>query len=169
MRNFIYAKPHIMKTILLAFFTCFISIIAVAQPPAGNADPGDHYGVKVKPKGALNLTDVAAKLEAGDEFPEVKIKAKVKDVCANKGCWLKLELPDGKEATVNMKDYGFFVPVAAKGKSVVIDGQAIMKVIPVSELRHYAEDAKKSKAEIEAIKEAKKEVKIVARGIVVVE
>lgn len=158
-----------MKKVLLVYAAVFISMVSLAQPPAGNADPGDYYGSKVKPKGALALAEVANKLDEGAQFPEVKIKAKVKDVCANKGCWLKLELPDGKEATVNMKDYGFFVPVAAKGKNVVIDGQAVMKVIPVSELRHYAEDAKKSKAEIESITEAKKEVKILAKGIVVVE
>lgn len=158
-----------MKKIIFVAAAFLVCMFTLAQPPAGNADIGDHYGTKVKPKGALTLAEVATKLDEGTQFPEVKIKAKVKDVCANKGCWLKLEMPDGKEATVNMKDYGFFVPVAAKGKTVVIDGQAVMKVIPVSELRHYAEDAKKSKAEIERITESKKEVKILAKGIIVVE
>jgi hypothetical protein len=77
--------------------------------------------------------------------------AKVLEVCPNKGCWLKLELPDGQQATVKMKDYGFFVPLAAKGKTVVIDGTVALKTTPVSELKHFAEDAKKSKAEIDAI------------------
>jgi hypothetical protein len=90
------------------------------------------------------------------------------EVCPNKGCWLKLELPDGKQATVKMKDYGFFVPLAAKGKTVVIEGQASIKTVSVNELRHFAEDAKKSKAEIEAITQPKKEVNILAKGIVVV-
>lgn len=158
-----------MKQILCASAIILFSLVSYAQPPAGNAEPGDNYGNKVKAKGAILLSEIASKLEAGSQFPEVKIKATVKDVCANKGCWLKLELPDGKEATVNMKDYGFFIPVAAKGKTVVIEGEAVMKVIAVKELRHYAEDAKKTKAEIDAITEPKKEVKILAKGIVVVE
>jgi hypothetical protein len=67
-----------------------------------------------------------------------------------------------------MKDYGFFVPLAAKGKTVVIDGQAAIKTVSVKELRHFAEDAKKSQAEIDAITQPKTEVNILAKGIVVV-
>lgn len=158
-----------MKKICLVFSAVILSLFSFAQPPAGNAEKGDNYGSKVKPKGALSLADVASQLEAGRQFPEVKLKAKVKEVCANKGCWLKLELPDGKEATVNMKDYGFFVPVAAKGKHIVIDGTATLKEISVKELRHYAEDAKKPQSEIDAITAPRKEVKILAKGIVVVD
>ena len=69
---------------------------------------------------------------------------------------------------VKMKDYGFFVPLAAKGKTVVIEGQVSMKTTSVKELRHYAEDAKKSQAEIDAITQPKKEVNILANGIVVI-
>jgi hypothetical protein len=67
-----------------------------------------------------------------------------------------------------MKDYGFFLPVAAKGKTVVIEGDVSMKTISVAEQKHYAEDAKKSQAEIDAITEPKTEVKVLAKGIVVV-
>ena len=159
----------IMKKLMLAVLAISVSLMTYAQPPAGKANVGDYYGEKVQTEGALALSDVAKKLEGGSEFPEVKIKAKVLEVCAKSGCWIKLELPGGKQATVNMKDYGFFVPVAAKGKTVVIDGEAILKTSSVEELKHYAEDAKKSQAEIDAITEPKKEVKIMARGIVVVE
>jgi hypothetical protein len=68
---------------------------------------------------------------------------------------------------VKMKDYGFYLPLAAKGKKVVIDGEAKMKTTSVAELKHYAEDAKKSQAEIDAIKEPLKEVRITAKGIVI--
>jgi hypothetical protein len=158
-----------MKKLSILALAITFSSLTYAQPPAGNANAGDTYGEKVKTKGALALADVAKKLEGGSEFPEVKIKAKVAEVCAKSGCWMKLELPDGKQATVNMKDYGFFVPAAAKGKTVVIDGEAILKTTTVDELKHYAEDANKSQAEIDAITEPKKEVKIIAKGIVVVE
>jgi hypothetical protein len=68
-----------------------------------------------------------------------------------------------------MKDYGFFVPLAVKGKTVVIDGTVALKTTPVSELKHFAEDAKKSKAEIDAIIKPKKEISILASGIVVIQ
>jgi hypothetical protein len=44
-----------------------------------------------------------------------------------------------------------------------------MKTVSVKELRHFAEDAKKSKAEIDAITQPKTEVNILAKGIVVVD
>jgi hypothetical protein len=42
-----------------------------------------------------------------------------------------------------------------------------MKTTSVAELKHYAEDAKKTQAEIDAIKEPKKEVRVTAKGIVI--
>jgi hypothetical protein len=156
-----------MKKILFGLLLIGATPGAWAQPPAGDAKPGDFYGEKVNPEGALALVDVVSKVMGGSDFADVKIVATVKDVCAKKGCWLKLELPQGEEVMVKMKDYGFFLPLAAKGKKVVIDGEAKMKTTSVAELKHYAEDAKKSQAEIDAIKEPLKEVRITAKGIVI--
>ena len=157
-----------MKKLIFATIALLASFASNAQPPAGNADKGDTYGSKVKAKGAIPLAELVSQLEKESSMPEAKISAKIVDVCPNKGCWLKLELPDGKQATVKMKDYGFFVPLAAKGKTVVIEGQAAIKTVSVKELRHFAEDAKKSQAEIDAITQPKTEVNILAKGIVVV-
>lgn len=140
-----------------------------AQPPAGDANPGDQYGEKITAENAVPIADVVAKLNTSKDPVSAKVTAKVLDVCPKKGCWLKLELENGETATVKMKDYAFFLPVAAKGKTVVIDGELELKTTSVSELRHYAEDAKKSKEEIAKITEPKKEVRVEAKGIVVVE
>jgi hypothetical protein len=154
------------------FFTMLITgfgFMANAQPPEGDAKPGEWYGEKVITEGAVNLNDVVKKLNSGAEYPEVKVQAKIVEVCPKKGCWLKLELENGETAMVKMKDYGFFLPLAAKGKTVVIDGKVELKTTSVAELKHYAEDAKKSKEEIEAITKPTKEVKVLAKGIVVIE
>jgi hypothetical protein len=159
-----------MKKLFFTVAVATFAFIANAQPPAGDAKAGEWYGEKVtNTEEALNVNDVVAKLNGGSEFPEVKIKAKIVEVCPNKGCWLKLELEDGSKATVKMKDYGFFLPLAAKGKTVVIDGEVKLKTTSVAELKHYAEDAKKSKEEIEAITKPEKEVRVTAKGIVIVE
>ena len=158
-----------MYKLIFVSIALLVTLGSYAQPPAGNADKGDFYGVKVKAKGAIPLAGIVSQLEKESSIPETKISAKIVDVCPNKGCWLKLELPDGKQATVKMKDYGFFVPLAAKGKTVVIEGQASIKTVSVKELRHFAEDAKKSQAEIDAITQPKTEVNILAKGIVVVD
>ena len=145
-----------------------LGLVAYSQPPAGDAKPGEWYGEKVTPEGAVALSDVAKNLEES-EVVNTKIKAKVLEVCPKKGCWLKLQVNDSTTATVKMKDYGFFLPVAAKGKTVVIDGEVKTKTVSVAELQHYAEDAKKSKEEIAAITKPEKEIRVMAKGIVIVE
>ncbi|MBP7556785.1 MAG: DUF4920 domain-containing protein [Chitinophagaceae bacterium] len=144
------------------------AILAQAQPPAGDAKPGEWYGEKITPDGAVALSELPAQLEKKDAI-DTKIKARILEVCPKKGCWLKLQVNDSTTAMVKMKDYGFFLPVAAKGKTVVIDGEVKMKTISVAELQHYAEDAKKSKEEIAAITKPEKEIRVTAKGIVVVE
>jgi cyanophycinase-like exopeptidase len=59
------------------------------------------------------------------------------------------------------------VPLALNGKNIVIQGTAEEKITSVEMLRHYAEDAGKSKEEIAAIKEPKKEIVVQAKGILV--
>ncbi|MEI9910328.1 MAG: DUF4920 domain-containing protein [Bacteroidota bacterium] len=157
-----------MKKLLTLSIIMAFGLLVNAQPPAGEAKPGEWYGEKVSTEGAANIADVAAKLGESDVV-NTKIKAKIVDVCPNKGCWLKLQVNDSTTAMVKMKDYGFFLPLAAKGKTVVIDGEVKMKVTSVAELQHYAEDAKKSKEEIAAITKPGKEVRVLAKGIVVVE
>ncbi len=158
-----------MKKIFLFIIAASFAFIANAQPPEGEAKPGEWYGEKVSVDGAVALTDVAKKLGEGEKTLDTKIKAKILEVCPKKGCWLKLELENGETAMVKMKDYGFFLPLAAKGKTVVIDGEVKIKNTSVEELRHYAEDAKKSKEEIAAITKPEKEVRVTAKGIVIVE
>ncbi len=153
---------------------CFLAILvtgslfANAQPTAGDAKPGDFYGEKISAANAIDITAIPAKLETKESF-DTKIKAKVLDVCPKKGCWIKLAIDDKTTAFVKMKDYAFFLPEAIKGKTIILDGEAMLKTTPVSELKHYAADAKKSKEEIDAIKEPAKEIRFTARGILVVE
>lgn len=157
-----------MKKLFFVLAITSFAFAASAQPPAGDAKPGDWYGEKTTADGAVNLADIAQKL--GDNGTiETKVKAKIVDVCPKKGCWLKLQVNDSTTAMVKMKDYGFFLPLAAKGKTVVLDGEIKMKNTSVEELRHYAEDAKKSKEEIAAITKPEKEIRVTAKGIVVVD
>jgi hypothetical protein len=158
-----------MKKLFFAVLISGFALVTNAQPPEGDAKAGEWYGEKVTIDGAIPVGDAVAKLNSGVESLDTRIKAKITEVCPKKGCWLKLELPNGESATVKMKDYGFFLPLAAKGKTVVIDGELKIKTTSVAELKHYAEDAKKSKEEIDAIKEPQKEIRVLAKGIVIVD
>mgnify|MGYP000853988566 CR=1 FL=1 len=151
---------------LIATIICFALTIQ-AQPPAGSAGVGDSYGEKISADGAISLKELNNKLSNGGTYAG-KIVGIVKESCVTKGCWLTMELPDKTKMQVKFKDYGFFVPEAIVGKSVVLEGEAKQKIVTVNELKHYAEDAKKSKAEIDAITKPEKQVKFMANGVLVV-
>lgn len=53
------------------------------------------------------------------------------------------------------------------GKTIVAEGEVTLKETSVEMLKHYAQDAGKSKEEIAAIKEPKKEIIMQAKGILV--
>src|ERR1044072_19305 len=157
-----------MKQLILTAVIAFSIIKASAQPPAGDAKPGDWYGEKVDIANAIDIAQIPAKLKDKESL-NTKVKAKVLDVCPKKGCWLKLAVNDSTTAFVKMKDYAFFLPTAVKGKTIVLDGEVKMLTTGVSELQHYAKDAKKPQAEINAITQPKKEIRFTASGIAVVE
>jgi hypothetical protein len=158
-----------MKKFLLLFAFTGALVAAKAQPPAGNAKPGDTYGAKIAhPSNAIAISEMVGEISDTTAMHGV-VKAKVLDVCPKKGCWLKLAVNDSTTAFVKMKDYGFFLPTAIKGKTVVIEGELKKKVTSVDELRHYAKDAKKTDAEIAAITEPKEELRVTASGITVVQ
>jgi len=77
-----------------------------------------------------------------------------------------METADGT-MLIKMKDHAFLVPLSMNGKTIVADGTVTLKETSVEMLKHYAEDAGKSKAEIDAIKEPKKEITMQAKGILV--
>lgn len=156
-----------MKKILLTVLIAFAAFAVNAQPPAGNANAGDSYGEKIDAKGAISLAALNSKLKKNETFTG-KVTGEVKEVCAQKGCWLTMELPDKTKMQVKFKDYAFFVPSALLGKTVVLEGEARQKIVSVNELKHYAEDAKKSREEIDAITKPEKQVKFVADGVLVV-
>ena len=155
-----------MKTLLLCFMIA-VWVQLNAQPPKGPVTPGTTFGSETSPDGALPVADLPGVLQNG-ESRDVKVTGVVTDVCPKMGCWLSLDMPNDSKVFVKMKDYGFFVPVELRGKTVVIDAQAMLVRTSVDELRHYAEDAKKSREEIEAITEDQEEIRLTANGIVIV-
>lgn len=140
-------------------------------PPAGNALVGDFYGADVLNTSlnkAVSVEGLEDKLKTDTKAENVVVKGEVTGVCPKRGCWISLKTEDGSSFFVKMKDYAFFVPTALKGKNVVLEGNAERKVTSVDELKHYAKDAKKTKAEIDAIKAPKEEIRFMASGIKVV-
>jgi len=155
-----------MKNILTIAFSLIV-IICAAQPPKGPVTPGTTFGAAVTATGAVAVADLPNLLK-DEQSHTVKVSGVVTDVCPKKGCWISLQTPDNTKVFVKMKDYGFFVPVELKGKTIVMEAEAKTVKTSVDELKHYAEDAKKSKEEIDAITEPKEEIRLTASGIVIV-
>ncbi|MDX1472359.1 MAG: DUF4920 domain-containing protein, partial [Flavobacteriaceae bacterium] len=132
---------------------------ALADEQIEEQDPDySSFGEKITPQDAISpekMFEQFSTLKEGDTMT-VKLRASVNEVCQAKGCWMKLDLPNGEEAMVKFKDYGFFVPKDISGKEVVIHGSAFVEEMSVDEQQHYAEDEGKSQEEIEAITTPKK-------------
>lgn len=154
-----------MKKILSLVTVLVISVAVMAQPPKGPAKKGMNFGAKTTVEGAIVANELPAAL-ADKTSADVKVKGKVTEVCKAEGCWIRMETANGP-MLIKMKDHSFTVPLALNGKTIVADGTAELKETSVEMLKHYAEDAGKSKVEIEAIKEPKKEIILQAKGILV--
>lgn len=155
-----------MKKIILSLTLCLVTAIAFAQD--ATSFEGKSFGEGVKKGGVITTAEVDKKL--GDSIKkDMKVTGEVVVVCKKKGCFMTLQMPDGKTMFVNFKDYAFFMPMDIAGKKVVIDGFAERKTTSVEDLKHYAEDAKKSAEEIAKITEPKKEIVFEAKGVVILQ
>ena len=82
------------------------------------------------------------------------------------GCWMDVDMGNGKIVHVTFKDDGFLIPMDAAGKTAIIEGEATYEDIPVELLKHLAEDDGKTPEEIDAITEPEMEYTFVAKGVI---
>lgn len=164
-----------MKNLFKFSFVLLLSLTACKQSKTNNTEEVTvkkqtiytSFGDKITEEKALNATQMLSKfnnMNVGDTI-NVKFASEIKEVCSKKGCWMKLPLAENSETMVRFKDYGFFMPLDSKGKKVILEGKAFVKITPVEELQHYAEDAGKSKEEIAKITTPKKEFTFEANGV----
>ena len=125
----------------------------------------------------INDSNVVSKEIAEQKFTDLtegdtinlKFASTINEVCKSKGCWMKLDLGNGKESMVRFKDYGFFVPLDADNKEVIVNGRAYITKISVDQLKHYAKDAGKSESEIAKINEPELTYAFEADGVLMKE
>lgn len=129
-----------------------------------------YFGDKISEKKAVSYEKLLKKMKKSDSL-QVKVVGTVESVCQMKGCWMTIVSKDEDKPSmmVKFKDYGFFVPKDISGQKVIMKGYAYKEVTPVDELRHYAEDAGKSKEEIAGITEPKEEFKFMASGVILLD
>ncbi|WP_088323781.1 DUF4920 domain-containing protein [Polaribacter tangerinus] len=164
-----------MKSILKIFMVALLVLTACKQEKSEvktqqtNTQEASYasFGDKITEDNFLTSKEMLAKfenLQVGDTI-SVKFASNIKEVCSKKGCWMKLPLSETTETMVRFKDYGFFMPLDANGKEVIVEGKAFVQITPVEELKHYAQDAGKSEEEIALITAPKREFAFEANGV----
>ena len=133
-----------------------------------NKGDGKAFGEKVTAKDAVTYDAMLEKMSKAGKIDNVKVTGTVEAVCKAKGCWMNISSDKGAPSMfVKFKDYAFFMPKDLAGKKVVMVGNAFKETTTVDELRHFAEDAGKSKEEIAKITKPKEDIKFMANGVLI--
>lgn len=168
-------KKFFLSLLVLAtlFSACNSTKNSVSSASSSSKESGDgkHFGAKINPNGAVSYDQLLTDLSSKDSINNVKVSGTVEGVCQVKGCWINIVSEEaGKpKMFVKFKDYAFFLPKDIAGRKVVMQGIAYRQTTSVDELRHYAEDAGKSAAEIALITKPKEELKFMASGVVLLD
>jgi len=125
----------------------------------------EFFGEKITEDGAVPTESLKAMM-GSDTLLNCKLSGTIDAVCQKKGCWMELKNGDGSTVRVTFKDYGFFVPKDASGRTAIVDGIAKVEVTSIGDLKEYAKDDGKSQAEIDAIKEPLRELVFEAKGVI---
>lgn len=137
---------------LLSLYSCKKKVQPAQAPVQVGSTVYEVYGAVLDAQSVLPINDLAASFSTMKKTDTLftKVQGTIKEVCSKKGCWMTLDMGGEKDLMVRFKDYGFFMPLEAKG-AVIMNGFATISETSVEDLRHYAEDAGASVLEIEAI------------------
>jgi hypothetical protein len=153
------------------FASLLLVSLAVNAQEANEIKPaakGVVYGANLTTETtAISVNELQSNLTNG--VFEGKVTGKVKEVCLEMGCWMKIEKADGTTLMVRTKDHGFFMPKNIVGKTVSMEGTAKAVEMSEKDQKHYAEDAGKTKKEIAKIKGNKTELQFTASGVEVLD
>ncbi|MFM7566142.1 MAG: DUF4920 domain-containing protein [Flavobacteriales bacterium] len=131
---------------------CFLGVILALVLGGCSVAKKMEYGlVSVDASGAITVADLVTKMSQSQEPQTVTIQAPLSAVCQNAGCWIQVQKPDGSALMVRFKNHFTIPPSTPLGTEAIIHGKAYWDTVSVKALRHYAEDAGKTKAEIDAI------------------
>ena len=139
-------------------------VITVAIMAACNSKT-EYFGEKITEDGAKPTESLQAMMGT-DTILNCKLTGKINAVCQKKGCWMELQNANGKPIRVTFKDYAFFMPKNASGRTAIVDGFAKVDVTTIEDLKEYAKDDGKKQEEIDAITEPQKELVFEAKGVI---
>lgn len=125
-----------------------------------------YFGDSISIEGALIMDSLKSAIGNKDSVA-IKLTGVIDEICQKKGCWMNLKTSEGEAMRVSFKDYAFFMPMDAAGKTVFIEGYAYKDTTSVEELKHYASDAGQTKEEIAKITNPEISLSFEASGVVI--
>ena len=126
----------------------------------------EYYGDTITEDNARSMTNLIVDM-VGKDSMEVKVTATINECCQKKGCWMMVDMGNGEEMRVKFKDYGFFVPKDAAGRTATMEGWAYKSTLSVDEYKHYLKDGGATQEEIDAVTEPKDEWSFMAHGVII--
>jgi hypothetical protein len=151
---------------LALFISCGNQATTTEQSNATNQTSQEAYfGDKISAEGAQPITELTTLMGEKKEL-NIKLEGEIDAVCQKKGCWMDIKTATGESMRVTFKDYAFFVPKDAAGKTAIMEGVAKIEETSIADLQEYAKDAGKSEAEIAAITQPKQELVFEASGVI---
>lgn len=133
---------------------------------SGTGDLGKSYGpIKVDPSKAISVESMLKNYEGKSGEMEVTFEGTLTEICAKAGCWVNVDRGNGETFMVRFKDHFTIPPDTKASTEAYMHGVLFRDTVSVEMLRHFAEDAGKSPAEIEKITEPKYEMGFTADGI----
>lgn len=159
-----------MKKLLTPLFILLVLSSCTQQKTekAEGADEGSlaYFGDTITQENSQDVKELGT-LMGDNGKATLKLTGTIAKVCQKKGCWMDVDMGNEQTLRVKFKDYAFFVPKDAAGKTTVIEGDAFYDTVSVAELRHYAEDAGQSKEEIEKITAPEISLNFEAKGVII--
>lgn len=124
-----------------------------------------YFGDSITQNEAIAADQLAVQMQGKDTL-KIKLTGPIQEVCQKKGCWMNMNIGNNQSMKVRFKDYAFFLPKDAAGKTVFLEGVAFKDTTSVAELKHYAEDGGKTKEEIATITEPEISISFEANGVI---
>jgi len=140
---------------------------AAQHSGTANKETG-NFGQEILTEQAVPATQLLTLFGDADSVNTV-ISGNITASCKHTGCWMELDMGEGKTVHVTFADEAFTIPLDAAGKNAIAEGVAIREMVPVETLRNYARDDGKSEEEIAAITEPAYNYEFIANGVLIEE
>ena len=141
-------------------------LISVSSFSQERSDDLKFFGKKIDLNGIEDYKSNKKRL-LNHPNKNIKIEGKIISTCSMKGCWMKMNVYKDT-LLVRFKDYEFFVPkTGSENKSVIVNGKISIDTLSIDLLKHYAEDAGKTMAEISLITKPEITISFLADGVII--